>query len=403
MRMRPGVIASALVLLLLAGGGSALAQTAAELFDAGVLQEIHLSVNSRDLATLKAHTELNTHYPADLTWTNKNIKVRNVGIRSRGAGSRNPTKPGLLVQFDHYTTGQKFLGLSAIVLRNGQQDPSLIRNKLAFTMFEQMGLSAPRESFCKLYINNEYMGVYTITEVVDGDFVRRVTGETDGTLFEYHNMFVWNGEDLGAIAAYKPILEARTHALDADTILYTPIQQLFREVNGPDDAVWLDRVQQYLDLDEFVRHVAVETFIVENDGITGFHGMNNFYLYRFQGTQKHRLFAWDKDQAFLFAPENAPVDPPQSNILFRRAMTYPQWKELYFQTLEQCALIAGTDNAMANQINQIMAVILDAVRADTKKQYTNDEFDAAVAFLYDFAARRPQQVLTDVARLSKGS
>ena len=29
--------------------------------------------------------------------------------------------------------------------------------------------------------------------------------------------------------------------------------------------------------------------------------MNNFYLYRFQGTTKHRLFVWDKDQAFLFA------------------------------------------------------------------------------------------------------
>jgi spore coat protein CotH len=401
MRMRPGVIAAAAIGLTFACAGPALAQTSADLFDASVLQEIRLNVNSRDLASLKAHTELNTHYAADLQW--RSIKVRNVAIRSRGSGSRNPIKPGLLVEFDRYTTGQKFLGLSAIVLRNGWQDPSLIRNKLAFTMFEQMGLSAPRESFCKLFINNEYMGLYTITEQVDGTFATRVTGETDGTLFEYHNMFIWNAEDLGSIAAYKPILEPRTHVLDADTILYTPIQQLFREVNGPDDAVWLDRVQQYLDLDEFVRHVAVETFIVENDGITGFHGMNNFYLYRFQGTQKHRLFVWDKDNAFLFPPESAPVDPPQSNILFRRAMNYPDWRELYFRTLEQCAIIAGTDNAMANQIDQIMSVIFSAVQADTKKQFSNADFDNAVNFLRDFAARRPQQVLTDVARLRKGS
>ena len=397
MRIRPGVIAAAAIGLTFAGAGSARAQTAADLFDASVLQEIRLNVNSRDVAALKAHSELNTHYAADLQW--RSIKVRNVSIRSRGSGSRNPIKPGLLVEFARYTTGQKFLGLSAIVLRNGWQDPSLIRNKLAFTMFEQLGLSAPRESFCKLFINNEYMGVYTITEQVDGSFATRVTGETDGTLLEYHNMFVWNAEDLASIAAYKPILEARTHVLDSDTILYTPIQQLFREVNGPDDAVWLDRVQQYLDLDEFVRHVAVETFIAENDGITGFHGMNNFYLYRFQGTQKHRLFVWDKDNAFLFP--DSPVDPPQSNILFRRAMTYPDFRELYFQTLEQCALIAGTDNAMANQIDQIMAVMSSAVKADTKKQFSNAEFDNGVQFLRDFAARRPQQVLTDVARLRR--
>jgi spore coat protein CotH len=397
MRARRGVIGVSLFVLTLAGVAPAMAQTAADLFDVTTLQEIRLTINSRDLNQLRQTYLLNTHYTADLQW--RGIKVRNASVRSRGTGSRSATKPGLLVEFDRYTTGQKFLGLSAIVLRNGWEDPSLIRNTLAFWTFAQMGLTAPRESYCRLFINNEYQGLYTITEQIDADYVTRVTGETDGTLFEYHNLFVWNGEDLGPISAYKPLFEPRTHVRDADSTLYVPIQQLFKEVNGPDDAVWRERVEQYIDLDEFVRHVAVETFIVENDGITGFAGMNNFYLYRFAGTQKHRLFPWDKDNAYKFA--DSTVAPPESNIPFRRAMAFPDLKELYFQTLEGCARLAATDNAMANLIDQIVSVIDGAVRTDTRKQFSNDDFDADIQFLRDFAAHRPVQVLNDVAELRK--
>jgi spore coat protein CotH len=377
----------------------AAAQAAADLFDATVLQEVRLSVNTRDLAELRAHTELNTHYPADLTW--RNTKVRNVSIRSRGQGSRNPIKPGYRVEIDRYTTGQTFVGLSALILDNIWQDDSLIREKLAFEMFEKMGLPAPRESFCRLYINNEYQGVYNITEEIDGKFTQRVTGENDGTVFEYHWSAdgIWRAEDLGSIAAYKPKLEPRTHELDDDNTLYIPIVNLFHEINGPDDNVWRSRVEGYIDLTQFVTHVAIEMYIAENDGILGFAGMNNFYLYRDQGTSRHRLFVWDKDNAFLFI--DSPIRTTDDNVLFRRAMTYPDLRETFLSTLERCAQIARTDDFMALEIDRLVALIYDAARSDPKKQFDNDRWDAAVAFLRDFAARRPQIVLDQVAQLRK--
>jgi len=174
MRVRPGVIAAILFGFVLAGAPAARAQTAAELFDSNTLQEIRLSVNSRDLRTLRQNFHLNTYYTADLTWQNRNIKVRNVGIRSRGGGSRNGQKIGLRVDMARYTTGQTFVGLSTIILDNLWQDDALIRERLAFTMFDKLGMAAPRESFCRLFINNEYQGVYAITEEIDGDFARRV-------------------------------------------------------------------------------------------------------------------------------------------------------------------------------------------------------------------------------------
>lgn len=399
MRMRPGVIAAAAIGFTFVCAGPALAQTAAELFDINTIQEIRLSVNSRDLRTLREKYQDNTYYTADLTW--RTLKVRNVGIRSRGQGSRNPIKLGLRVDMARYTTGQKFVGLSTIILDNVWQDDAMIRERLAFTIFERMGQPAPRESFCRLFINNEYQGLYAITEEIDGTFAQRVTGETDGTVFEYHYTIPWRAEDLGAIENYKPLLEPRTHGLDADSTLYASIQQLFKEANGPDDAVWRARVEQYLDLNQFMIQVGIEQFMAENDGIMGYAGMNNFYLYRFQGTQKHRLFVWDKDNAFLFL--DSPIATTDANVLFRRAMAYPDLRETYLQTIEQCAQLARTDDWLALEIDRLIAIIFDAARADTRKQFANDRFDEAVQFLRDFAARRPQQALTEVARIRKGS
>lgn len=399
MRVRTGMVTAVVFGSIVLAAAPAFAQTVAELFDSNTLQEIRLFVNSRDLQTLRANTNLNTYYTADLTW--RSIKVRNVGIRSRGQGSRNPSKIGLRVDMDRYTTDQTLVGLSTIILDNAWQDDALIREWLAFSLFERMGLPAPRESFCRLFINDEYQGVYTITEEIDRAFATRVTGETDGTVFEYHYVRDWRAEDLGDIDAYKPVLEPRTHMLDADSTLYGPIQEMFRQINFPEDAVWRDRVGQYIDLNRFMAHVAIETFIVENDGILGYAGMNNFYLYRHQGTTKHELFVWDKDNAFLQL--DSPIRTTDANVLFQRAMEYPDLRDAYFQTLEECARQTTTDDWLALEIDRLVGVIADAANADTKKQFSNERFEEAIEFLRDFAARRPQDVLTEVARLRQGT
>lgn len=382
------------------GASPAVAQSAAELFDPNALQEIRLSVNTRDLAQLRQNYQLNTYYTADLTW--KNVKVRNVGIRSRGQGSRNSQKPGLRVDMSYYTTGQKFVGLNAIILDNIWQDDSFLRERLAFAFFEKMGVPVPRESFCRLYINNEYQGLYAITEEIDGDFVKRVAGETDGTLFEFHwfSDKQWRAEDLGAIANYKVLLEPRTHTLDADSTLYTPIQSLFKEVNGPDDAVWRSRVDEYIDLTQLMTYIGIEQFLADNDGFLGAQGMNNFYLYRTQGSSRHRLFPWDKDQAFQFV--DSTIATTDVNVLFRRAMTYPDLRETYFNTLESCARMAAAESFLSLEIDRLVGQIFDAVRSDPRKQWPDEQrFDQAVDFLRLFAAQRPSQVLNDVASLRR--
>ena len=171
-----------LIVLLPGTVSTVAAQTSDDLFAPHVLNDVELQVNARDLAALREHWTENTYYPADMTWRGQ--RIRNVAIRSRGTGSRNPVKLGLRIDFNRYVTGRQFLGLDALVLDNFWQDPSMLRERTAMALFTRLGVPAPREAFCRLFINGVYQGVYALVEPIEEPFLQRTLGDSDGYLFE---------------------------------------------------------------------------------------------------------------------------------------------------------------------------------------------------------------------------
>jgi spore coat protein CotH len=161
----------------------AAAQSPDELFDPNVLQELRLTINPRDLRDLRTNYGADTYFSAGLQW--RNIRVQNAGVRSRGGASRNGIKLGLRVDFNRYVGGQKFLGLKSIILKNLWQDGSMMHERLAMSFFARMGQPASREAFCRLYINNEFQGLYVIVESVDNNYLTRTIGEDSGYLYSY--------------------------------------------------------------------------------------------------------------------------------------------------------------------------------------------------------------------------
>ena len=141
--LRKAILLTAVVAALaLAGATPAIAQSTDEFFDPNTIQEIRLTMNTRDLRTLHEKYLDNTYYTADVQW--KGIRVRNAGVRSRGNSSRNDSKMALRVDADRYVTGQRFLGLKSFVLKNLWTDPSMLRERLAMTMFSRLGQPASR-------------------------------------------------------------------------------------------------------------------------------------------------------------------------------------------------------------------------------------------------------------------
>ena len=108
----------------------------------------------------------NTYYPVVFHWIykGKDIVINDVGIRSRGHGSRSPIKPNLRVDINRYSPGQTFLGLGSFVLKANNQDPSMLKERSVFKLWDRTGLPASREAFSRLYVNNVYYGVFLLTE-----------------------------------------------------------------------------------------------------------------------------------------------------------------------------------------------------------------------------------------------
>ena len=397
--------------LLGAGGGSSTApgaSTADALFDGSALQEIRLSMNSRDWETLKVNYLDNTYYPTDFKWRDQT--VRNVGIRSRGTGSRSGVKPGLRVDFDRYTNSQTFLGLKSFVLRNNTQDSTNMHERISMLLFSRMGEPAPREAHTKVYVNDQYVGLFTLVESVDKTFLKRSLGEDDGWLYKYDypvDGTPYYFEDKGSDAnAYVPLpFKPETNESDPRGEF---VAQLVQAVNQSSTATFRTAVAPYLDLKKFLRHVAVEVFIGDYDGFLGNYGINNFYFYRFSNQKLFTFIPWDKSEAFLAGPESSifhnidDVGDPQKNRLMTRALADPELSSYFLDTLLDASRSAGElapgdgRGWMEREVAYEYAQVRDAARADTEKPYSNEQFEAAVTALSDFARRRSDLVTSQV-------
>jgi spore coat protein CotH len=196
--------------------GPALLQAGDPIFDQAKLHEVRIEMDPSDWAALQANYLDNQYYAANISLDS--TVVQQVGVRSRGAGSRNAAKPGLKVDFNKYVSGQEFHGYKSLVIDNQVQDGSFLRERLAFKVFEAMGIPAPQNSFARLTVNGAYAGVYDLVEPVSKPFLKSRLGDDSGNLFDYEYAdpyyFAYSGPDS---AAYIPRpFQPETHEDDLD-------------------------------------------------------------------------------------------------------------------------------------------------------------------------------------------
>jgi hypothetical protein len=380
-------------------------------FDDSVLHELRLAINVKDWQTLKDNYLDNTYYPCDMRW--RDHVVRNIGIRSRGTGSRSGIKPGLRVDFNRFVTDQTFLGLKSFVLRNNTQDPSNLHERVSMRFFRRLGLLAPREAHTKLYINEQYAGLYTIVESIDKPFLKLSLGQDNGYLYKYDypvNGSPYYFEDRGTDPqAYVPLpFKPETHEDDPRPEF---IVDLVQTINRSSDAVFRTAIAEYLDLRKFLQHVAAEVFMADNDGFIGDYAMNNFYFYRFQNQKLFTFILWDKSEAtkgsttYSIWHNITGVPSDSQNRLMRRTLASRDLYDFYLDTLAQYAssaseLDAGSTDSrgwLEREVDREYRQIRDAALSDPEKPYSNDDFERAAADLTAFGRDRSAFVTGEVA------
>lgn len=394
---------AAFVLPCLAGTPSvgADAPTAESLFDDTVVHELHLDMHGADWSRLQEHYLENTYYPADLTWDG--YTVRNIGIRSRGTGSRDARKPGLKLTFDEYVSDQTMASLKGLVLDNFRQDPGMMKESLSMALFTRMGVAAPRVTHARVFVNGEYLGLYGVIEPIDTRFLRRTLGEDGGYLYEFEWAGAYRFEWLGGDPLrYAEMFESETRDSEPPAQRFSTLVQMITATTRESTQTWQQTMGRYLDFDQLFAYLAVESFLADHDGLAGDWGVNNFYLYRFASSDRFQFLPWDKDVTFRELDRDV-FENLESHHLFSTALQFDGPRNAYLAALRRCAAIAAeTDHSGRGWLEREVARhahrIRTAAHADQRKPFTNERFEQEVAWMTTFARQRSGQVERQVGR-----
>ena len=285
-------------------------------------------------------------YRADVTIDG--VPVKSVGLRKRAfLGSGSNTRPSLGLRFDEYDSEQRFAGLKRISLNNNLQDPTLVHQVLAYRVFAQAGVPAPRCSFARVTVNGKFLGVYSHVEAVEAEFLRRRFGDASGHLYE------------GVVSDFRPnwvkSFERKNHKSDADR---GDLEAIVKALEAG-DADLLARLGPLVDLDEYLTFWAVESLIGCWDGYSN--NGNNFFVYRVPATQKFQFIPWGADSVLgdpdPFTRAKVPASVMARSLLPWRLYKLPAMREQYRARLRQVLKTAWNETELFAEVDRIETLL----------------------------------------------
>lgn len=307
---------------------------------------------------------------------------RNVGqvsVRFKGNSSfnaaRNSLKKSLKLDFNDEDKDRTFFGMSKLNLNNGAMDPSVMREALAYDVFRQAGVAAPRTAFARVFITvpgkfeHEYAGIYTAVEQVDEAFLKQHFGEKAGLLVkpERVNGLPYLGEKW---AAYERQFEEKSNPKPKATKRFIAFARL---VNNGTDEEFAKRVDSFMDVEAFLRFLAVQAVLANLDSplLTG----HNYYLYLNPTTQKLNWIPWDMNEAFGgFMGGGSAADMidlsirkpfARGNRLAERILALNGTQQNYDAIVRGLIATNFTDRRLGDEMQAVAKVIRGAVKDDS--------------------------------------
>lgn len=256
-----------------------------------------------------------------------------IGFRARGNTSLSSQKKSFKIDFNRFVSAQKFEGLEELNLNGEHNDVSIMRSFLAQHLLRAAGLAASRTSYVKLYVNNEYKGLYINVEHLDDEFLDlRFPTEANGNLWKcfYGADLTWWGSNP---SSYQAVYELKTNK---DSANYTALLNFINVLNNVPSVYFPCAIQEVLDVDLFLRNIALEILMGQWDGYA--YNKNNYYLYQREGDSKMVYLSYDLDNTFgidwfniNWALRNVYVWSPgnQARPLYTKLMAVPYFKDRF--------------------------------------------------------------------------
>ncbi len=234
------------------------------------------------------------------------------------SGSKQCTKLSMKVKFNWEQPDTEFHGLRRLQFHSQNLDDTQFHERLGYWVFGAMDVPAPRSVHGRVIVNGTYLGLFAVTEEIDGRFTRDRFADGRGNLYKE----VWPVDAAGQPHPAETYLAGLRTNEDEN-----PTAELIAAF-GRDLAAAEDRparaavLEKYTDVEELLRYVAVDRTIRHDDGPMHWYcfedpcSNHNFYWYEDPSTRRLHLVAWDLDNAFENIPfDRNPVTPVADDFL----------------------------------------------------------------------------------------
>ena len=352
--------------------------------------------------------------------------IKNVGIRTKGVYSLQKAidsgsdRFSLVLKFNAFDK-QKYHSLRMIDLNSNIMDATSMKDAITYDMCRYIGLPSPLCNYAKITVNGEYYGCYLAVEPIGKDFCKRNFGEDYGSLYKPLHSLTYTGF---WPSKYKLIKDT----VKIDRSPFSNVKSALKSVHKKQD------IEKHVDVDAIMKYMAVQTMVVNLDGLTG-NNTHNFYLYESDG--RISLIPWDYDLAFgglmlyndkmfnqrmndmekgAFDKEkwqqdkenayhdeirqiiNLPIDTPflcdlSEREFFMNILDIEEYRDKYHEYLSILAEEYVLSGELEKTINTYTAEIQDIVGTEENAHYKNADFATAIEQMKLFLQRKSESVI----------
>lgn len=303
------------------------------IYDQSLVHTFELTLSDDALAFLDADPAAEEWVTGSLTFDGETLD--GVGIRykgsigafvgclsnpdfSRPSGSKTCTKLSMKVKVDRDADGvdhrdRTFYGLRRLQFHSMNGDASAFHERLGYHLFGASGVATPRSTHARLMVNGEFVGLFALTEEIDGRFAADRFEDGGGNIYKE----VWPVTGSGDAPDDDEVVDAlRTNTDDADVSFFArTAAALATGGRAEREAI----VAETMDVERLITMMVVDRAIANDDGALHWYcrGMSpsscsnhNYYWYEEPAAARLHLVPWDLDNAFENLPDDRnPVTP----------------------------------------------------------------------------------------------
>lgn len=252
-----------------------------------------------------------------------------VAVRYKGNSSLSSTyssgnsKLSMKFDFDQYEylypalTNQRFYGFKQLNLNNNYNDKSFMREKIVSDLFLSYGMAAAHTSFCAVYINDSYYGLYTLVEEVDDTVIKTQFSDGSGNAYKPES-------DAGSFASGTYDTDEfylKTNTQNPD---YSDVQAMYDALHSDNRTSnieqWKSDLENAFNVDGFMKWLAVNCSIQNWDSYGNM--AHNYYLYNDPTTNQLTWIPWDHNESLQSATGNYTCYEP-SQLSSVRSTSWP--------------------------------------------------------------------------------